>query len=262
MLFLQSNSPFTFAAMHKALAEANAGAVTKADLGTWLLKELWRPGWYEPPQDGEELEPWLPHARQVHPGNFSAEHASLHPLTREQIAFALAHDGGLPDDRLRPDAEKIFLDISVRERLYLELGAMPASAYPKIGRQLIGRIVLPYRRLRAFCTEHVLREPEILTQRLAAIGVPPGAVDVEPVEKGRPTKHRDRYMGRFEERIDAGEVLGEAMEEARWLREWLKQTLEAEGQPAGENDLPKETTIRNRLLEVFDFRARCRKTQA
>jgi len=81
----------------------------------------------------------------------------------------------------------------------------------------------------------------------------------KPPSEGRPKKHRDRYDSKFRDRADANAVMGEAMAEARWLRSWLTDSLRNEGLPTGETDLPKEATIRNYLLRVYDFKARALK---
>jgi hypothetical protein len=111
-----------------------------------------------------------------------------------------------------------------------------------------------------FLRRHDLIEPEVLRRRLAGLPIADSQVIVPvPPERGRPSKHLDRYMAKFEERVGNGAVLGNPMDEARFLRAWLKESLASEAIPAAESDLPKEETIRNKLIRAFDFSRRHRK---
>ncbi|MBI5162957.1 MAG: hypothetical protein HY985_03545 [Magnetospirillum sp.] len=210
----------------------------------------------------------LPHPDPIQAAKLLAP--QLHPITRRDLALALFQVGGLP---AHPDI-KAFAEALAKTShpaqaratfdhslVYLALGAIAGRDYPKEGRHLLGKVVLPYRRLVAFCRRHDLIEPEVLRRRLAGLPIPDSQITVPPTqERGRPHKHLDRYMAKFEERIDRGAVLGNPMDEARFLRTWLKECLASEGMPAADNDLPREETIRNKIIAIYDFRRRHRKS--
>ncbi len=254
--FRESDSPLAFAAFVKALAWDNGGrGIAVAVLRDALVRELWRDSFYA--CDGDLGPDCHPHAVVAHPLLGGEVAPQPQPVTRHDIVHGLTWCDGLPA-AARSLARRMDGDPDAARALFLSLTAVAWADYPAPGRTLIGRLILPLRHLREVCRRHDFLEPEVLRRRLTEHGVD-AAVAVAERRPGRPRKYADRYLAKFEERVRTGKVVGSAMGEARWLRAWLRQTLAQEGLPTGENDLPKEETIRNVLGRRFDFQRRRRR---
>ena len=241
MSLLSPNSPFAFASFLSTLRGVNAPELGQR-IGDLLVQALWSDAWNRPGPGGETTEAWMMHGMLPHPDPIRAAKLlapQLHPVSRRDLALALYRVGGLPahpdikafaealGKTAYPAEARATFDHSL---VYLALGAIAGRDYPKEGRGLLGKVVLPYRRLVEFCRSHDLIEPEVLRRRLAGLPIPDSQITVPATPgRGRPHKHLDRYMARFEERLDRGVVSGNPMDEARLLRTWLKECLAAEG---------------------------------
>jgi hypothetical protein len=267
-----TTSPFGFEAFSLHLVSANQYVCGKRNLDL-LLQTIWSGGFEVSGPNGEVTEAYTMHGMLGHPDPMvtSKDFApQLHPICRRDLLLALYRVKGLPKapviiDYARtlnqsenpPSAHALFRPDDV----YLALQAISFRYYPPAGRNVLAQVILPYRRLREFCRKHDYLEPEVLTRRLAGLPIDDRTVKApEPPSEGRPNKHRDRYDAKFRERVVVNAVMGEAMAEARWLRSWLMDSLLNEKLPVGEGDLPKEVTIRNHLLRIYDFKARALKT--
>jgi hypothetical protein len=272
MQIFPTKSPFGFGNFVIALRSASPGIIAgrSPDL---LLQTIWSGGFDISGPNGEVTEAYIMHGMLGHPDpkatvkDFSPQ---PHPICRRDLMLALYRIKGLPRapviiDYVRalnqsenpPSAHALFRP----DEVYSALQAISMQDYPPAGRNMLARVILPYRRLREFCRKYDYIEPEVLTRRLAGLPIDDRTVKApEPPSEGRPKKHRDRYDSKFRERVVVNAVMGEAMAEARWLRSWLMDSLINDGLPTGESDLPKEATIRNHLLRIYDFKSRTLKT--
>lgn len=272
MQMFATRSPFGFGNFAIALKRANPGIIAGGSVDL-LVQTIWSGGFEFSGPNGEVTEAYIMHGMLGHPDPKATAKDFLpqpHPICRRDLMLALYRIKGLPRapaiiDYVRalnqsenpPSAHALFRP----DEVYLALRAISIQDYPPVGRNILAQVILPYRRLREFCRKHDRIEPEVLTRRLAGLPIDDRTVKVpEPPSEGRPRKYRDRYDPKFRERVGANAVMGEAMAEARWLRIWLKDSLLNEGLPTGENDLPKEATIRNHLLRIYDFKSRALKT--
>ncbi|WP_146747815.1 hypothetical protein [Paramagnetospirillum kuznetsovii] len=246
---MPTTSKFSVSNFYTALCSANprSDPVMIQDL---LVQQLWSPSFYF--SENSELSGWSPMATTTVPGVTSQ---TLVAISIADLIHRLVHVGGMPKNEF---LQKICATVpaeldSDREDIAKILRATPLRDYPKDGRIQLAAIILPFRRLRQFCEIHSLAEPLILTEHL---GRGYEVIPEASTSRGRPSKHATAVEHAFRERVKEGINAGTPMAEAKALRAWLKGRLEAESRPTGENDLPREETIRNNLLKIYDFDTR------
>jgi hypothetical protein len=246
---MPSTSKFSVSNFCSALCAANPQSDPEA-IRNLLVQQLWSPSFYF--SENDELSGWSPMATTTVPGVTTPTEVAI---SISDLIHRLVSVGGMPENEfLQEICAKVPAELeNDRKDIATILRATPLRDYPKDGRTRLAAIILPFRRLRQFCETHSLAEPLILTEQLGR------GYDVIPeatTARGRPSKHATVVEHAFRERVKEGIAAGTPMAEAKALRAWLKGRLEAESRPTGENDLPREETIRNNLLKIYDFDAR------
>ena len=263
--YLPTSHHFAFRPVLGALIRANVPQA-RAEIINRAMDALWAGEWDKPGPDGLVAEAWVLHAAFPHPDPLGRDLPPvIKPTDRLQLCRALHAVRGFP--RLKAVDEYVHSLSNAPQpvlawarmdhaHVYLALRCLPYRAYPETGRQLLDRLILPFRRLRTFCRTYDFVEPEALTQRL---DVPQNDDEMRPLApptNGRPPKHAERYLTKFRERLALGCAEAEPLQEARWLLAWLREDIEAEGVQVEEGTLPKAETMRNRLIQMYDFKRR------